>query len=75
MGDGVFGTDSDTPVRVDGAPAFSAMTLGPGNTSYACGLTTAGNVYCWGSNQGRWGNGGTSASPVPVLSAGVEPPQ
>jgi alpha-tubulin suppressor-like RCC1 family protein len=37
------------PARVAGAPAFTALTAGD---AFACGLTAAGQVYCWGQAAG-----------------------
>lgn len=45
-----------TPVRVSGWRHFTSISAGQGN--HSCGLTIAGNVYCWGAgNLGQLGNG------------------
>src|SRR5438477_257570 len=47
---------------------FASVTAG---NSHACGVTTGGLLYCWGSNaDGQLGNGSTSDSPVPVRVSG-----
>ena len=42
--------DSATPIAVDGGHAFASLSLG---NFHSCGLTAAGEAWCWGS----WGNG------------------
>jgi len=69
--DGALGNDtvdlSPVPVPVDGGLKFKAITLG---WSHTCGLTTAGEAYCWGNNDfGKLGADSTGLSvrtPVPV---------
>jgi hypothetical protein len=67
LGNGTVGVDSDIPVPVAGGLQFQAVAAG---LDHACGLTVAGAIYCWGSNQqGRLGNGNVgvdSDEPVPV---------
>ena len=47
---------STVPVRVSGWRQFTSISAGQGN--HSCGLTIAGNVYCWGAgNLGQLGNG------------------
>lgn len=70
--DAVVATESDVP---DNVPAqvfgsrglvFKSVTTGQ---VHACGLTAAGEVYCWGMNKyGQLGNGSKddSVRPVPV---------
>ena len=55
-----------TPQQVVGGLAFKSVSLG---NQYACGVTTAGQGYCWGSNNTKLGAGPTddSSSPVAVL--------
>jgi len=55
-----------TPQQVVGGLAFKTISLG---NQYACGVTTAGQGYCWGSNNTKLGAGPTndSSSPVAVL--------
>ena len=61
---------STTPVAVLGGLAFTTVSVGGGEAdSYACGITTGGAAYCWGSNMhGQLGDGTTTnrTSPVPV---------
>ena len=65
-GNGLF--TPDTTVEVNGFPrpvraaagfSFAELTLG---SSHACGLTTAGQAYCWG--WGHLGSGNTPSAPV-----------
>lgn len=55
-----------TPQQVVGGLAFKSVSLG---NQYACGVTTSGQGYCWGSNNTKLGAGPTndSSSPVAVL--------
>jgi alpha-tubulin suppressor-like RCC1 family protein len=67
LGNGNVGVDSDIPVSVAGGLQFQTVAAG---LDHACGLTVAGAIYCWGSNQqGRLGNGNIGVDtdePVPV---------
>ena len=70
---GELGDGSNTrrvlPTRVLGGLTFSALSAG--SYDHTCGLTPAGEAYCWGRNdQGELGNGSTqnSAVPFPVRS-------
>jgi alpha-tubulin suppressor-like RCC1 family protein len=55
---------SATPVSVAGALTFASLAS---FSSHSCGLTTTGQIHCWGAGRdGQLGNGGTSDSPVPV---------
>src|SRR4029077_18158303 len=50
---------------------FDSISAGQ---DHACGVSTSGNVYCWGGNaSGRLGTGNTSpqTTPAPVLVPGV----
>ena len=71
-------TDSATPVAVDTSGALAGQTLtqiAAGGDFWACVISAAGAVYCWGDNDaGQLGNeSGASSSPVPV-AAGPTPP-
>jgi alpha-tubulin suppressor-like RCC1 family protein len=67
LGSGISASVSSSPVAVTGGLTFKAVSAG---FSHACGLTTAGAAYCWGSNEaGDLGNGaigGLSSAPVAV---------
>jgi alpha-tubulin suppressor-like RCC1 family protein len=68
--------DSHTPVEVLGVGATGFLsgikTASAGGVSYACALSTAQNVYCWGSNgHGNLGNNTTTDSNTPVEVLGV----
>jgi alpha-tubulin suppressor-like RCC1 family protein len=57
------------PQQVVGGQTFQSVTLG---NQFACGLTTVGQSYCWGSNNSKLGNGPNgidSSSPVQVIGA------
>ena len=67
-------TDSLNPVEVSGLSSGVA-SISVGN-AYACAVTTAGGLKCWGDNTyGKLGDGTTTARSTPVtvqgLSAGV----
>lgn len=47
-GCGSKGPCTDHPVRIPGAPALTAITVG---TFHSCGLTAAGDAWCWGDNE------------------------
>ena len=62
-----------TPVPVSGGLAFRALAAG---TSFTCGLTTEGPIYCWGRNDtGQLGRrndstcNGLRCAPLPALAA------
>jgi alpha-tubulin suppressor-like RCC1 family protein len=64
-------TVASTPVTVTGL-ASGATALGTG-PDFACALTTAGTVRCWGSNAyGQLGDGSTAGSLQPVTVKGLE---
>jgi alpha-tubulin suppressor-like RCC1 family protein len=47
--------------------SFSTIRIG---TTHACGISTVGQTYCWGSNDyGQFGNGTTVSNSVPTLAA------
>ena len=60
---------SPSPVAVSGGLAFTSLSVG---AAHACGRTSAGLVYCWGSNTaGQLGNGTTMRrQPTPVALSG-----
>jgi alpha-tubulin suppressor-like RCC1 family protein len=65
LGGGTTPISQSVPTRVL-APAgvtFARITVG---WNYACGLTAAGQAYCWGENGGRLGNGGSTNQSLPV---------
>ena len=62
---------SNVPVNVVGlSTKITAITAG---AQYTCALTTAGAVYCWGSNQwGQLGKGTDNDSSLPVNVVGLD---
>jgi alpha-tubulin suppressor-like RCC1 family protein len=79
LGDGTT-TQRMSPVAVAGGLTFAlpgfpyngTLSAGSGHT---CGITTAGVMYCWGSNSsGQLGNGATTDSSVPVRVTGSASP-
>lgn len=64
--------NSNYPVAVSGSAGSNMSTVSAGST-YACGKSTSGSVYCWGDNSsGQLGinNTAVSSTPVQVLGAG-----
>lgn len=75
LGDGTM-VGGGTPVQVSGAGFFAMMATGTtansGGKSHTCGLSTTGQVFCWGLNdQGQLGDGSTTdrVAPAPILSS------
>jgi alpha-tubulin suppressor-like RCC1 family protein len=70
---GFFGTNpphacSTTPIVVSGGLLFTKVAAGIDHT---CGISTTGQLYCWGGNgNGQLGNGTTTPSTTPVLVSG-----
>jgi alpha-tubulin suppressor-like RCC1 family protein len=65
LGDSTTTTRS-TPVAVRQPAGVTFTQLAPGST-FTCGLTSAGQAYCWGNNQyGQLGDGTNTSSPLPV---------
>jgi alpha-tubulin suppressor-like RCC1 family protein len=59
---------STRPLAVAGGFTFATVSVGEYS---ACGVTTSGAAYCWGSNfYGQLGNGTTTNSPKPTAVAG-----
>jgi alpha-tubulin suppressor-like RCC1 family protein len=57
--------DTSTPGPVIGDLAFRALSAG---FSHTCGITTRGDVYCWGDDRyGQLGDGATAARLTPGL--------
>ena len=77
LGDGTI-TNSSVPVAVTTSGALSGVTLTAlsANRYTVCGLSSAGNVYCWGADDfGQLGNGGTNSnSSVPAAVATTSTP-
>lgn len=64
LGRGTKTYSEPTPGLVAGGLAFASLAMGLGNT---CGLTTGGEVYCWGRGlNGMIGNGSTAEKTVPA---------
>ena len=63
-------TFSVTPSLVAGGRSWVQVGAG---LIHGCGLTTAGQGFCWGNNGGKLGNGGTaeSSNPSPLSGAPV----
>jgi alpha-tubulin suppressor-like RCC1 family protein len=60
----LLGDAQPTPVRVAGDLHFTSLSAGWDAT---CGITAAGLLYCWGSNEfGQLATGGRQNSPTPV---------
>jgi alpha-tubulin suppressor-like RCC1 family protein len=69
LGNGTTGTDSDTPVEVQGIGNATQVTAGVRHT---CALLSGGHIDCWGANEaGQLGNGTTNESDTPVEVLGI----
>lgn len=72
LGTGTATTQEPTPLLVTGGHTFMSVSAGGNHT---CGVTTAGDAYCWGYNGlGELGTGSLTPSPylepTPLLVAG-----
>jgi alpha-tubulin suppressor-like RCC1 family protein len=57
------------PSEVVGGLSMKQVDAG---NQYACGLTQAGSAWCWGSNNGKFGNGpGNDSSSPKAVSGGI----
>jgi len=77
LGTGDYAGPTWTPTTVVGGLTFSNITAGGdfSGSDFSCGLTTAGIVYCWGSNaHGMLGDGSSfdGGSSIPVKVAGQQ---
>jgi alpha-tubulin suppressor-like RCC1 family protein len=61
------GASSTVPKRVVGG--FATMQAGAG-LQYACAITTSNQAMCWGSNEGKFGNGNSNDSSTPQAVIG-----
>ena len=69
LGIGNTAQQMTTPVKILGEHSFVSVTAG---TTHTCGVTAAGDAYCWGSGaNGRLGTGNLTDQTTPVLV--VEP--
>ena len=69
LGDGSSTAGSAAPRRVAGVMTYSGLSAG---ASHTCGVTQAGDVYCWGANlRGQLGDGTTLVRSAPVRVAGA----
>lgn len=69
IGDGTVANRS-LPTPVSGGLTFAS--LAEGSADHACGLTSSGQAYCWGSNAfGELGDGTTTDQRAPVAVAGA----
>lgn len=63
LGNGITGTNSDTPVAVtlpSGVSTWTKMTVGDGHT---CAVADTGDAYCWGNDaDGQLGDGDPRAN-------------
>lgn len=72
LGDGTSGAgsadeDRSSPVAVDGGPSFTSLVAGQ---LHVCGLTSAGEAYCWGAyGSGQLGNDASGDQTSPGRSA------
>ena len=67
---GTGGPCSTTAVEVEGGLKFEQVSTGLDHT---CGVTAAGEIFCWGGNaRGQLGNGSSADSPSPVQVASTE---
>ncbi|HTC24939.1 MAG TPA: Ig-like domain-containing protein [Gemmatimonadales bacterium] len=65
--------NSTTPVAVS-LPVGVRLDSVSAGQDHACGLTTTGNIYCWGANDfGQLGTGNTNPRTAPTLVS-VSPP-
>lgn len=63
LGNGALEPINGTPIPVSGNLRFAQLSVG---WFHNCGITTAGDTYCWGwNNEGPLGSGSVAPSPIP----------
>jgi hypothetical protein len=64
LGNGASATnDASYPIRVGASNGWRSVDAG---SEHTCGLSSAGGLYCWGSDaSGQVGNGSAASDPVP----------
>ncbi len=69
LGDGGREARSERARPVAGVMTYVALTAGP---THSCGVTSSGDVFCWGANQlGQLGDGTTIERSAPVRIGGT----
>jgi len=80
IGDGTVGNDRPAPTRIGGSGVWNAVSAGDGFSTFdydhhTCGITTAKNLYCWGSNSngqiGVGSSGNLRHSPTKIGTSGI----
>lgn len=71
IGNGTFDQARLTPAPVSGGLSFASMSAG---SQHTCGLTSQGELFCWGRNEdGELGDGTVANHAVPTRVAGSRP--
>jgi alpha-tubulin suppressor-like RCC1 family protein len=71
LGNGGSTLRSNVPVAVSVGLTFQSVSAG---FTHSCGVTTAGDAYCWGSNKDGQLGDGTNTKMFSNVPVGVDPP-